>query len=78
MEIKRLLLPLPLLADMFRIQAYQCDLETMVILMMNGYRTRTGVEERRILKEKDWAASDMAVPAVKELCKKRGIDPPGN
>src|SRR6185369_11952671 len=38
-------------------------------------RTRTGVEERRILKGEGKATSDLVVPAVKELCKKRGIDP---
>lgn len=38
-------------------------------------RTRTGITERRILKEPGKATSDMIVPAVQELCKKRGIDP---
>ena len=43
--------------------------------MTNGYRTSTGVEERRILKEPGKGTSDMAAPAVLELCEKRGIDP---
>ncbi len=38
-------------------------------------RTRTGITERRILKEPGKATSDMIVPAVQELCQKRGIDP---
>jgi 3-oxoacyl-[acyl-carrier-protein] synthase-3 len=38
-------------------------------------KTRTGVEERRILKGDGLATSDMCVPAVLELCKKRGIGP---
>jgi 3-oxoacyl-[acyl-carrier-protein] synthase III len=38
-------------------------------------RTRTGIEERRILKGEGLATSDMVVPAVQELCKKRGISP---
>jgi len=38
-------------------------------------RTRTGIKERRILKGEGLATSDMAAPAVLELCKKRGIDP---
>src|ERR1051325_2832073 len=51
------------------------DLEKMVDTNDEWIRTRTGVEERRILKGEGLATSDMVVPAVKELCKKRGIDP---
>ncbi|MGH2552796.1 MAG: beta-ketoacyl-ACP synthase III, partial [Chitinophagaceae bacterium] len=36
-------------------------------------RTRTGIEERRILKGDGKATSDLVVPAVKQLCKKKGI-----
>jgi 3-oxoacyl-[acyl-carrier-protein] synthase III len=50
-------------------------LETMVDTTDEWIRTRTGVEERRILKGEGLATSDMAVPAVMELCKKRGIKP---
>ena len=51
------------------------ELETMVETTDEWIRTRTGVEERRILKGEGLATSDMVVPAVQELCKKRGISP---
>ncbi|HET6996563.1 MAG TPA: beta-ketoacyl-ACP synthase III [Chitinophagaceae bacterium] len=51
------------------------DLEKMVDTTDEWIRTRTGIEERRILKGEGKATSDLAAPAVKELCKKRGIDP---
>src|SRR5215212_5021957 len=51
------------------------DLEKMVDTNDEWIRTRTGVEERRILKEAGKATSDLGAPAVLELCKKRGIDP---
>jgi 3-oxoacyl-[acyl-carrier-protein] synthase-3 len=51
------------------------DLEKMVDTNDEWIRTRTGVEERRILKDEGKATSDMVVPAVKELCEKRGISP---
>ena len=51
------------------------ELETMVDTNDEWIRTRTGVEERRILKEEGLGSSDMGVEAVKELCRKRGIDP---
>ncbi|WP_332736552.1 beta-ketoacyl-ACP synthase III [Flavihumibacter sp.] len=51
------------------------DLEKMVDTNDEWIRTRTGISERRILKGEGKATSDMAVPAVLELCKKRGIDP---
>jgi 3-oxoacyl-[acyl-carrier-protein] synthase-3 len=51
------------------------DLEKMVDTNDEWIRTRTGIEERRILKGKGLATSDMVVPAVKQLCEKRGIDP---
>lgn len=50
-------------------------LETMIDTNDEWIRTRTGVEERRILKGEGLATSDMVVPAVLEICKKRGIDP---
>ncbi len=50
-------------------------LETMIDTNDEWIKTRTGVEERRILKGDGLATSDMIVPAVLELCKKRGIDP---
>ncbi len=51
------------------------DLEKMVDTNDEWIRTRTGISERRILKGEGLATSDMIVPAVLELCQKRGIDP---
>jgi 3-oxoacyl-[acyl-carrier-protein] synthase-3 len=51
------------------------ELETMVDTNDEWIRTRTGIAERRILKEEGKGSSDLAVPAVLELCKKRGISP---
>lgn len=51
------------------------DLEKMVDTNDEWIKTRTGVAERRILKGKGLATSDMGAPAVLELCRKRGIDP---
>ncbi|MBM3922466.1 MAG: ketoacyl-ACP synthase III [Sphingomonadales bacterium] len=51
------------------------DLEKMVDTNDEWIRTRTGISERRIQKEKGKATSDMVAPAVLELCKKRGIHP---
>ncbi len=50
-------------------------LETMIDTNDEWIKTRTGVEERRILKGEGLATSDMCAPAVLELCKKRGIAP---
>lgn len=51
------------------------DLEKMVETNDEWIRTRTGIEERRILKGEGLATSDMAAPAVLKLCEKKGIDP---
>jgi 3-oxoacyl-[acyl-carrier-protein] synthase III len=51
------------------------DLEKMVDTNDEWIRTRTGVEERRILKGESMGTSEMVVPAVKQLCEKRGIHP---
>lgn len=51
------------------------DLEKMVDTNDEWIRTRTGISERRVLKGEGLATSDMIVPAVLDLCKKRGIDP---
>jgi 3-oxoacyl-[acyl-carrier-protein] synthase III len=51
------------------------DLEKMVDTNDEWIRTRTGVEERRILKGEGKATSDLCVPAVLELCKKRNLNP---
>ncbi len=49
------------------------DLEKMVETNDEWIRTRTGIEERRILKGEGLATSDMAAPAIKQLLEKRGI-----
>src|SRR5919205_2299003 len=51
------------------------DLEKMVETNDEWIKTRTGIEERRILRGEGLATSDLAVPAVKQLCHKRGISP---
>ncbi len=51
------------------------DLEKMVDTNDEWIRTRTGISERRILKGEGKGNSDLCVPAVLELCEKRGIDP---
>ncbi len=51
------------------------DLEKMVDTNDEWITTRTGVKERRILKGAGKGTSDLAAPAVLDLCKKRGIDP---
>jgi len=51
------------------------ELETMIETTDEWIKTRTGVEERRILKGEGKGTSDLGVPAVLEICKKRGIDP---
>jgi 3-oxoacyl-[acyl-carrier-protein] synthase-3 len=51
------------------------DLEKMVDTNDEWIRTRTGISERRILKGEGKGTSDMVVPAVLQLCEKRGIDP---
>jgi 3-oxoacyl-[acyl-carrier-protein] synthase-3 len=51
------------------------DLMKMVDTNDEWIRTRTGIEERRIMTEPGKATSDLCAPAVLELCKKRGISP---
>lgn len=51
------------------------DLEQIVDTNDEWIRTRTGIEERRILKGEGKATSDLAVPVLEQICKKRGIDP---
>src|SRR5438309_214218 len=51
------------------------DLEKMVDTNDEWIRTRTGIEERRILKEPGKGTSDLAVPVVRQICEKRGIHP---
>lgn len=49
------------------------ELESMVDTNDEWIVSRTGIKERRILKGEGLATSDMAVPAVEGLLKKRGI-----
>lgn len=51
------------------------ELETMVETNDEWIRTRTGISERRILKEAGKASSDMAVPAIQEILRKKNLDP---
>ena len=50
------------------------ELETIVDTNDEWITTRTGIKEGRILKGEGLGTSDMAVPAVNGLLKKRGID----
>ena len=49
------------------------ELESIVDTTDEWIRTRTGIEERRILKEEGKASSDMAVPAIQEILQKKKI-----
>ncbi|MGB0403082.1 MAG: beta-ketoacyl-ACP synthase III [Salibacteraceae bacterium] len=51
------------------------DLEKLVDTNDEWIVTRTGIKERRIENRPGKGASDLAAPAVLELCKKRGISP---
>ena len=51
------------------------ELEKMVDTNDEWIRTRTGITERRILKEPGKASSDLAIPAVQEILKKKNLDP---
>jgi len=51
------------------------DLEKMVDTSDEWIRTRSGIEERRILKGESKGTSDMVAPALTGLCEKRGISP---
>ncbi len=51
------------------------ELEKMVDTTNDWIISRTGIKERRILKGEGLGTSDLAAPAVLDLCKKRGIDP---
>ena len=50
------------------------DLEKMVATNDEWIRTRTGIEERRILKGEGKGVSEMIVPSVQGLLQKRGIE----
>jgi len=50
------------------------DLEKIVDTNDEWIRERTGIIERRIMRQPGSGTSDLALPAVKELLKKRGIE----
>jgi 3-oxoacyl-[acyl-carrier-protein] synthase III len=51
------------------------ELESMIDTTDEWITSRTGIKERRILREPGKASSDIGVEAVKGLCEKRGISP---
>jgi 3-oxoacyl-[acyl-carrier-protein] synthase-3 len=51
------------------------ELETIVDTTDEWIQTRTGIKERRILKGEGKGTSDMAVEAIKDLLKKKNLDP---
>jgi 3-oxoacyl-[acyl-carrier-protein] synthase-3 len=51
------------------------ELETLVDTNDEWIYTRTGIKERRILKDADKATSYLAIEAAKDLIKKRDLDP---
>lgn len=51
------------------------ELETMMDTTDEWIQSRTGIKERRILKGEGKGSSDMAVGAVNNLLKKKGLDP---
>jgi len=51
------------------------DLEKMVDTNDEWIRTRTGISERRVLKGEGKATSDLAVPAIQEILRKKNLDP---
>ena len=51
------------------------DLEKIIDTSDEWITSRTGIKQRHLENDKNKATSDMAVEAVKLLCKKRGISP---
>ncbi len=51
------------------------ELETIVDTNDDWIQSRTGIKERRILRDKKQGTSDMSVHAVKDILKKKKIDP---
>jgi 3-oxoacyl-[acyl-carrier-protein] synthase-3 len=51
------------------------DLEKMVETNDEWIKSRTGISERRILKEPGKATSDLGAPAIQDLLRKRNMDP---
>ena len=51
------------------------DLEKLVDTNDEWIRSRTGISERRILREPGKASSDMAAKAIEEILRKKNLDP---
>src|SRR4051812_12418152 len=51
------------------------ELEKIVETNDEWIRTRTGISERRILKEEGKGCSDLAAPAIQEILRKKNLDP---
>src|SRR6201989_3275931 len=51
------------------------ELEKIVDTNDEWIRTRTGINERRILKGEGKATSDLAIPAIQQILEKKNIDP---
>ncbi|CAN5436409.1 ketoacyl-ACP synthase III [soil metagenome] len=51
------------------------ELEKMVETNDEWIKSRTGIEERRILKGEGKATSDLCIPAVEEIIRKKNLDP---
>ena len=51
------------------------DLEKLVDTNDEWIRSRTGISERRILREPGKASSDMAVKAIEEILRKKNLEP---
>lgn len=51
------------------------DLEKLVDTNDEWIRSRTGISERRILREPGKASSDMAVKAIEDILRKKNLDP---
>jgi 3-oxoacyl-[acyl-carrier-protein] synthase-3 len=51
------------------------ELEKMVDTNDEWIKTRTGISERRILKQPGKATSDLAAPAIQEILAKKNLDP---
>jgi 3-oxoacyl-[acyl-carrier-protein] synthase-3 len=51
------------------------ELEKMVETNDEWIKTRTGIEERRILKGEGKGSSDMAAPAIEEILQKKNLNP---
>ncbi|HRI21422.1 MAG TPA: 3-oxoacyl-ACP synthase, partial [Panacibacter sp.] len=51
------------------------ELEALVQTSDEWIRTRTGIGERRILKDKTKATSDLAIYAINEILRKKNLDP---